>query len=417
MSKKTFLITGGCRSGKSKYALELGNRFPGTKIYLATAEAFDDEMKTRIALHKEERDPTWTTFEESQDPASVIKNVDSEASVILLDCLSIWIANLLLADRKREDILEQTQILAETSNQSLASVIIVTNEVGAGIVPDNKLAREYRDIIGEANQIVASLFDEVAHCVSGIPTIIKPRNAENFQKKIDSESSHEFSPEKKQGLYDAIYKRRDVRHFNSKPVPPSVLGKILNAAHHAGSVGFMQPWNFMIIDDINIKAKVKKIFEQCNETAAQKFSEDREKLYRSLKLEGIMEAPINLCITCDRNRLGPNVLGRDTIPEMDLMSGACAVQNLWLAARAEGVGVGWVSILSQKELKEVLDIPDRIVPIAYLCIGYTDNFLKRPMLQTVGWENRLSIENLVYYNKWEGKPGEKAIKFPSGDFQ
>ncbi len=416
MSKKTFLVTGGCRSGKSKHALALGNRFTGKKIYLATAEALDSEMKTRIAIHKEERDSSWTTVEEPQDPTSAIRNIDSEDSVILLDCLSIWIANLLLADRKREDILEQTQILAETSVESRASVIIVTNEVGAGIVPDNKLAREYRDIIGEANQIVASYFDEVAHCVSGIPVTIKPKNEDSFSEKKDEKLSHEFSPEKKQGLYDAIYKRRDVRHFNSKPVPPSVLGKILNAAHHAGSVGFMQPWNFMIIDDIDIKSKVKEIFEQCNENAAQKFSEDREKLYRSLKLEGIMEAPINLCITCDRNRLGPNVLGRDTIPEMDLMSAACAVQNLWLAARAEGVGVGWVSILSQKDLKRILEIPDSVVPIAYLCIGYTDNFLKKPMLQTVGWENRLSIENLVYYNKWEGKSGEKAIEFPPGDF-
>ncbi len=416
MSKRTFLVTGGCRSGKSKHALTLGNRLPGKKIYIATAEALDAEMKTRIALHKKERAPSWTTIEEPQDPASVIRNVAPEDSIILLDCLSIWIANLLLADRKREDILEQTQILAQISMQSPASIIIVTNEVGAGIVPDNKLAREYRDIIGEANQIIASHFDEVAHCVSGIPVTIKPNEKEKLQEKINDEPSHEFSPEKKQGLYDAIYKRRDVRQFNSKPVAPSVLGKILNAAHHAGSVGFMQPWNFMIIDDIKVKAKVKEIFEECNETAAKKFSEDREKLYKSLKLEGIMEAPINLCITCNRDRLGPNVLGRDTIPEMDLMSAACAVQNLWLAARAEGVGVGWVSILSQEMLKTVLEIPDHIVPIAYLCIGYTDNFLKKPMLQTVGWEDRLSIENLVYYNKWEGEPGGIAIEFPSGDF-
>ncbi len=416
MSKRTFLVTGGCRSGKSKHALALGNRFPGKKIYIATAEALDSEMKTRIALHKEERDPSWTTIEEPQDPASAIKSIDSDNSIILLDCLSIWVANLLLADRKREDILEQTKILAEMSLKSQASVIIVTNEVGAGIVPDNKLAREYRDIIGEANQIIASHFDEVAHCVSGIPVTIKSKGKENFQEQTNEGSTHEFSPEKKQGLYDAIYKRRDVRHFNSKPVPPSVLGKILNAAHHAGSVGFMQPWNFMIIDDVQVKAKVKEIFERCSEIAAKKFSEDREKLYRSLKLEGIMEAPINLCITCNRNRLGSNVLGRDTIPEMDLMSAACAVQNLWLAARAEGVGVGWVSILSQEELKTALEIPDDVVPIAYLCIGYTDNFLKKPMLQTVGWEDRLSIENLVYYNKWEGKPGEKPIEFPSGDF-
>ena len=227
MSKRTYLVTGGCRSGKSKHALIIGNQCLGKRIYLATAEALDAEMESRIESHKKERDSSWQTIEEPQDPASIIKSFESENAIILLDCLSLWVSNLLLADRKREDILEQTQILAEACHKSKASVIVVTNEVGAGIVPDNKLAREYRDIIGEANQIIASNFDEVVHCVSGIPVVIKSKPQSDFQEKVDSEYPYEFSPEKKQGLYDAIYKRRDVRQFNSKPIPPSILGRII----------------------------------------------------------------------------------------------------------------------------------------------------------------------------------------------
>ncbi|MGH9759835.1 MAG: 5,6-dimethylbenzimidazole synthase, partial [Blastocatellia bacterium] len=153
-----------------------------------------------------------------------------------------------------------------------------------------------------------------------------------------------FTSEQKQGLKRAIYQRRDVRsHFQSRPIPAEILAGLLAAAHHAPSVGFMQPWDFIIIDDPLIKRSVKEAFDHENRRAADNYSGAQAELYRSLKLEGIMECALNICVTCDRSRGGPHVLGRNTVIETDLFSTCLSVQNLWLAARCEGIGVGWVS--------------------------------------------------------------------------
>ncbi|MZG53978.1 MAG: 5,6-dimethylbenzimidazole synthase [Nitrospinae bacterium] len=247
--------------------------------------------------------------------------------------------------------------------------------------------------------------------VSGIPVVIKSSKNENEDQVDSTNSRHEFSPQKKEGLYEAIYKRRDIRHFNSKKIDPETLGRVLNAAHHAGSVGYMQPWNFVIIDDPQIKNRVAENFKKANDEAALKFSDERQDLYNSLKLEGIEEAAINICVTCERTRFGPNVLGRNTVFDTDIFSTCCAVQNLWLAARAEGLAVGWVSILSYEKLKEDLDIPDHVQPVAYLCIGHTEAFYRKPMLESKGWAKRLPVEELIYYNKWQGDPGNFKVSF------
>ncbi|MEK9630045.1 MAG: 5,6-dimethylbenzimidazole synthase, partial [Nitrospinota bacterium] len=152
-------------------------------------------------------------------------------------------------------------------------------------------------------------------------------------------------------------------------------------------------------------------FKKANEEAAKKFSDERQNLYNSLKLEGIEEAAVNICVTCDRTRFGPNVLGRNTVIDTDIFSTCCAVQNLWLAARAEGLAVGWVSILSYDQLKEDLDIPDHVQPVAYLCIGHTEAFYPKPMLESKGWGKRLPVEDLVYYNKWQGDPENFKVHF------
>jgi 5,6-dimethylbenzimidazole synthase len=200
-------------------------------------------------------------------------------------------------------------------------------------------------------------------------------------------------------VYEAIYSRRDVRQFRAEPVHDDVLHRILDAAHHAGSVGFMQPWNFIIIRDIGTRRRVKALFEQENARAAENYSGQRRELYDSLKLEGILESALNVCVTCDRSRADP-VLGRNTIIDADLYSTCCAVQNLWLAARAEGVGVGWVSILRAKVLNELLDLPESVVPVAYLCVGYPQEFGERPMLEKVGWRERLPLDQVVFYECW-----------------
>jgi 5,6-dimethylbenzimidazole synthase len=203
-------------------------------------------------------------------------------------------------------------------------------------------------------------------------------------------------------LYEAIYSRRDVRQFRPDPLPDDVLARILDAAHHAGSVGFMQPWNFILVRDLATRRRIKADFESANAAAAEVYTGERRELYDSLKLEGILESPLNVCVTCDRSR-GGQVLGRHSIVDTDLYSTCCAVQNLWLAARAEGVGVGWVSILNLDLLRDLLSLPPPVVPVAYLCVGYPLQFGDRPLLEEVGWRERLSVDEVVFHERWGRK--------------
>ena len=202
-------------------------------------------------------------------------------------------------------------------------------------------------------------------------------------------------------LYEAIYRRRDVRRFRPDPVADDALEKILDAAHHAGSVGFMQPWNFIVVRSLEVRQQVHDLFCAANSQAAESYSGERRTLYESLKLAGILEAPVSLVVTCDRSRKGPAVLGRSSMPETDLYSTCCAIQNLWLAARAEGLGVGWVSILEPSSVKSLLGIPEGIVLVAWLCLGVPLEFDERPMLETVGWETRLPLEEVVFAERWQ----------------
>lgn len=212
---------------------------------------------------------------------------------------------------------------------------------------------------------------------------------------------NDFSEEEKRGVYKAIYTRRDVRsHFIEKEIPDDLLLKILDAAHHAPSVGFSQPWNFIIVRDKNTRLKVKALFEYELKRSAEMLEEPRKSKYLSLKLEGIMESDVNICITYDHSRFGPFVIGRSSIPETGIYSVCCAIQNLWLAARVEGVGVGWVSILDNDGLKKILGIPANIIPIAYLCLGYVTHFENKPDLERVGWLPRIPLSSIIYYERW-----------------
>ena len=210
-----------------------------------------------------------------------------------------------------------------------------------------------------------------------------------------------FSDAERAGLYRAIYERRDVRsQFLPDPIPRPVLARLLKAAHRAPSVGFMQPWDFILIDNIELRQQVQASFDEEYAKAADIYSGERQHTYRNLKLQGIIESPLTLCITCDRSRGGTHVLGRNSIVEMDLFSTCLAVQNLWLAARAEGIGIGWVSILDQDTLADILKLPDHVYPLAYLCMGYVSEFLDQPELEAKGWRSRLPLEELVHRNVW-----------------
>jgi 5,6-dimethylbenzimidazole synthase len=216
-----------------------------------------------------------------------------------------------------------------------------------------------------------------------------------------------FSNSEKDGLYKAIFSRRDVRsHFiTDKTVPRDVVLRILNAAHHAPSVGFSQPWNFILIKDKSLRRQVKESFLKEYRKSISLLEEDddnkqRKEKYMSLKLEGIMESALNICVTYDHTRFGPFVLGRTSIAETGVYSVCCAIQNIWLAARAEGIGVGWVSILSNEDLHRILAIPNHIRPIAYLCLGYVNEFSDKPDLENAGWLPRLEVNKVICYEQW-----------------
>ena len=178
-----------------------------------------------------------------------------------------------------------------------------------------------------------------------------------------------FPDPERRAVYRAIYERRDIRHFRTDPIPDDALARIIQAAHHGPSVGFMQPWDFILIKDAEVRREVKDLFERERQAASCFFDEPRRSHYLSLKLEGIMEAPVNVCVTCDSTR-GDEVLGRNAVPEADVYSTCCAIQNLWLAARCEGIGVGWVSILKSRQLRQILGIPAHICPWA-TCVWAT----------------------------------------------
>ena len=213
-------------------------------------------------------------------------------------------------------------------------------------------------------------------------------------------SSHTFSETERDAVYRTIRERRDVRRFRSDAIPDDIMLRLLTAAAHAPSVGYMQPSNFLVIRNMEVRQKIHRAFVKANTEAQAMFPPDRRDEYAKLKLQGILESGLNLCITCDRSRSGPVVLGRTCQSDMDIYSTVCAVQNLWLAARAEGIGVGWVSILKLEDVKRILDLPENVVPIAYLCIGYTDVFAAEPELKTYGWLPEIPLKEMVFYDRW-----------------
>lgn len=213
-----------------------------------------------------------------------------------------------------------------------------------------------------------------------------------------------FSEAEREVIYKVMRSRRDVRRFRPAPVPDDVLRRVLEMAHLAPSVGFMQPWNFIVITSAELRRQVRAIFEEVNARELARIDDAaRKELYARLTLEGILEAPLNLAITCDTRRDAPFVLGRAPMPETDVFSTCLAVQNLWLAARAEGVGVGWVSILDRPAVERLLRLPDGVRLVAYLCVGYPVEFRPRPMLEEVGWKGRQPLGKLVFQDRW-GEP-------------
>ena len=171
--KEIVFVLGGCRSGKSRFALDYANRQYRKKIFLATSQALDDEMERRIAQHRKARGPDWTTIEETTNITETLVSLNTNYELVLIDCLTIWISNLLMDGETEDQIISRTENLLESMKKVDQSIIVVSNEVGAGIVPENKMAREFRDIIGILNQRVAACSDAVVLTVAGLPHVIK----------------------------------------------------------------------------------------------------------------------------------------------------------------------------------------------------------------------------------------------------
>jgi len=200
-------------------------------------------------------------------------------------------------------------------------------------------------------------------------------------------------------VYRAISERRDMRHFKSDAVDPAILAKLLNAAHQAPSVGLMQPWRFIRITDLSLRKRIFELVQQERLETACALGE-RESEFMRLKVEGIMQCgEVLVAALCDQRET--HIFGRRTLPEMDLASVSCAIQNLWLAARAEGLGMGWVSMFDPASLSRLLHIPDDAKPIAILCLGHVDAFYQTPMLVKEGWATEKPLSELIAENVWE----------------
>lgn len=207
-----------------------------------------------------------------------------------------------------------------------------------------------------------------------------------------------FPGEARQAVYRAIFERRDMRHFAGGTVQPETLHRLLTAAHHAPSVGFMQPWRFIRVLDVAMRGHLRDAVERERLATAQALGV-REEEFMKLKVEGVLDAA-ELLVVCLAEGREQHVFGRRTLPQMDLASASCAIQNLWLAARAEGLGMGWVSLFEPAEVADLLDLPAGAEPIALLCLGPVHEFYAEPMLQQQNWARRQALNELVFDDAW-----------------
>ena len=222
-------------------------------------------------------------------------------------------------------------------------------------------------------------------------------------------NNHAYTKQEQAAIYKVIAERRDMRHFLPTPIDSETLTKILQAAHHAPSVGLMQPWRFIRISDLNLRKQIHQLVDEERANTAQAIGEletttpgfnTKSAEFLRLKVEGILDCGELLIATlCDKRE--QHIFGRRTLPEMDIASVSCAIQNMWLAARAEGIGMGWVSIFDPIKLALLLSIPHDAKPIAVLCLGHVNNFYKEPMLVEQGWATEKTLDEMLMQNTWQ----------------
>ena len=215
-------------------------------------------------------------------------------------------------------------------------------------------------------------------------------------------TSYQYSDEERKAVYKAIAERRDIRHFTNEMVDEEILQRILAAAHMAPSVGLMQPWRFIRVTDRTIREQLFSIVDKEREHTAEALGERKDEFLK-LKVEGILDCG-EIIVAALPDQREKHIFGRRKLPEMDLASLSCAIQNMWLAARVEGIGMGWVSIFDPQELSQLFNMPEGSKAIAILCIGHVEAFYEKPMLVMEGWAEEKPLQDMLFVNSWDGKP-------------
>jgi nicotinate-nucleotide--dimethylbenzimidazole phosphoribosyltransferase len=257
--------------------------------------------------------------------------------------------------------------------------------------------------------------------VPGQDHLVRPPTPAGFDASRAAERAADprgwrYGDDARAAVHDVIADRRDIRRFRPDAVPADVLRRVLEAAHRAPSVGLMQPWRLIVVSELHTRVEIRRLAHRERLRQADRFDE-RARQFLDQKIEGVVEAPLGVCVCCDHGDPAVEILGRGTIPETDVYSTACAIENLWLAARAEGLGVGWVSFYRPDDLRDVLAIPARVDPIAYLCLGWPDERPQRPGLEAAGWSSRMALDEVVMHERWcEPQPvhAQHGTWYPAG---
>jgi 5,6-dimethylbenzimidazole synthase len=202
-------------------------------------------------------------------------------------------------------------------------------------------------------------------------------------------------------LYETMFRRRDTRaEFTGAPIPPNVLHRVLSAAHAAPSVGLSQPWDFVVVSDMDTRRRFREHVRTERETFAGQLTAERSATFARIKIEGILQASVGIVVSYDASRGAPAVLGRHAIADAGVYSVCLAIENLWLAATAEGLGVGWVSFYREEFLADLVGLPAGVRPVAWLCVGPVRDLPSVPDLERHGWRNRLPLEAVLHHERY-----------------
>ncbi|MFF0268693.1 5,6-dimethylbenzimidazole synthase [Kribbella sp. NPDC004536] len=242
---------------------------------------------------------------------------------------------------------------------------------------------------------------EAAVSAAGAELLVPKYKTDNATVAVGRLPADGYGAQERATVQRVIAERRDVRRgFLQLPIDEEKLTRVLEAAHRAPSVGLSQPWDFLLIRDLTTRTKVHELAVRQRDVFAASLPDERRQAFDGLKIEAILDAPLNIAVTCDPGRGGRHVLGRHADPRTTWFSAAIAIQNLWLAARAEGLGVGWVSFFGPEEVAQVLGLPPHIELVGYLCVGYVDHFAPAPELVRSGWAKRRPLSWAIHDEEW-----------------